>query len=144
MFKRILYPTDFSDVSKKALAYIKQLKESGGERIILLHVIDERQIQAIESFVSEHSEKLTEDIIESVSQEMQSIEKELAQAGFQVESTIEVGNPLREILRVEEEKDVSLIVLGSHGKTNLQEIFLGSVSEKVARRCKKPILIIKR
>jgi nucleotide-binding universal stress UspA family protein len=144
MFKRILYPTDFSDVSKKVLAYIKQLKESGCERIILLHVIDERQIRAIESFVSEHSEKLTRDIIESVSQEMQSIEKELVQAGFQVESRIEKGNPLREILRVEEEEDISLIVVGSHGKTNLEEIFLGSVSEKVARRCKKPILIIKR
>jgi len=144
MFKRILYPTDFSDVSKKALAHIKQLKESGGETVILLHVIDERQIQAIESFVSEHSEKLTKDIIEGVNQEMQSIEKELAQAGFKVESTLEVGNPLREILRIEKEEDVSLIVLASHGKTNLEEIFLGSVSEKVARRCKKPILIIKR
>jgi nucleotide-binding universal stress UspA family protein len=144
MFKRILYPTDFSDVSKKALAFIKQLKESGSETVILLHVIDERQIQAIESFVSEHSEKLTRDIIETISQEMQSIEKELAQAGFQVESILEAGNPLREILRVEKEEDVSLIVLGSHGKTNLEEMFLGSVSEKVARRCKKPILIIKR
>jgi nucleotide-binding universal stress UspA family protein len=144
MFKRVLYPTDFSDVSKKALAFIKQLRESGGEKVILLHVIDERQIRAIESFVSEHTEKLTNDIIESVSQEMESIEKELAQAGFQVESILEVGNPIREILRVEEEEDVSLIVLGSHGKTNLEEIFLGSVSEKVARRCKKLILIIKR
>jgi nucleotide-binding universal stress UspA family protein len=94
--------------------------------------------------VSEHSEKLTNDIMESVSQDMESIEKELAQAGFVVKSRLEIGNPLREILRVEEEEDVSLIILGSHGKTNLEEIFLGSVSEKVARRCKKPILIIKR
>lgn len=144
MFKRILYPTDFSDLSKKALDYIKQLKESGGETVILLHVIDERQIHALESFVSEHAEKLTNEIIESVSQEMQSIENELARAGFKVESRLEVGNPLREILRVEEEEDVSLIIVGSHGKTNLEEIFLGSVSEKVARRCNKPILIIKR
>jgi nucleotide-binding universal stress UspA family protein len=144
MLKKILYPTDFSDVSKKALDYIKQLKECGYETIILLHVIDERQIQAIESFVSEHSEKLTRDIIESVSKEMESIEKELTQAGFQIEPRLEVGNPLREILAVEEEENVSVIVVGSHGKTNLKEIFLGSVSEKVARRCKKPILIIKR
>lgn len=58
-------------------------------------------------------------------------------------SRIEVGIPLREILKVEEE-DVSVIAIGSHGKSNLQEMFLGSVSEKVARKCKKPILIIKR
>lgn len=144
MFKRILYPTDFSDVSKKALDYIKQLKESGGETIILLHVIDERQIRAIESFVSGHADQLERDIMESNSQEMATIEKDLAQAGFHVESRLTVGNPLTEILRVEKEEDVSVIVVGSHGKTNLEEMFLGSVSEKVARRCKKPILIIKR
>ena len=54
------------------------------------------------------------------------------------------GPQLREILRVEEEEDVSVIVIRSHGKSNLQEMFLGSVSEKVARKCKKPILIVKR
>ena len=144
MFKKILYPTDFSDVSKKALNYIKQLKESGCETVILLHVIDERHIQAIERLESEHSEKLVTDIVKIDSQEMESIEKELEQAGFHVESRLQKGNPLREILKVENEEDVSVIVLGSHGKTNLEEIFLGSVSEKVARRCKKPILIIKR
>ena len=144
MFKRILYPTDFSDVSKKALDYIRQLKESGGETVILLHVIDERQIQAIESFVSEHADKLTRDIMESDSLEMEYIEKELAQAGFHVKSRLTVGNPLMEISRVEKEEDVSVIVIGSHGKTNLEEMFLGFVSEKVGRRCKKPILTIKR
>ena len=144
MFKTILYPTDFSDVSKKALDDIRQLKESGGETVILLHVIDERQIQAIESFVSEHADKLARDIMESDSLEMEYIEKELAQAGFHVKSRLTVGNPLMEILRVEKEEDVSVIVVGSHGKTNLEEMFLGSISEKVARRCKKPILIIKR
>ena len=143
MFKRILYPTDFSDVSKKALDYIKQLKESGSETVILLHVIDERQILAIESFISEHSEKLAKDIMESDSLEMEDIKKELEQAGFNVESRLEVGNPLREILSVEKEEDVSVIVIGSHGKTNLEEVFLGSVSEKVARQCTKPILIVK-
>ncbi len=41
MFRKILYPTDFSDVSKNALNYLKQLKESGAEEILVLHVIDE-------------------------------------------------------------------------------------------------------
>ena len=49
-----------------------------------------------------------------------------------------------EILRVDKEEEVSLLVIGSHGKSNLDEIFLGSVSEKVARKCKSPVLIVKR
>ena len=51
---------------------------------------------------------------------------------------------IQEILRVEEEENISAIVMGSHGRSNLQKIFLGSVSEKVARRCKQPVLVVKR
>jgi nucleotide-binding universal stress UspA family protein len=112
--------------------------------IVLLHVIDERHIQAIEHFVSEQTKKLEREILEHVSGEMDTIENELKQNGFVVKSRIEVGIPLSEILRVEEEENVSVIVIGSHGKSNLREMLLGSVSEKVARKCKKPILIIKR
>ena len=45
MFKKILYPTDFSDVSKKALEYLKKLKEAGTKEVIVLHIIDEREIE---------------------------------------------------------------------------------------------------
>ena len=47
MFERILYPTDFSDVSKKALNFIKQLKDAGAKEVVVLHVIDEREIEHI-------------------------------------------------------------------------------------------------
>ena len=89
MFKKILYPTDFSDVSKKA------------------------------------------------------IKDELKKSGFEVKSMIKTGIPMREILKAEEE-NVSVIVIGSHGKSYLEEIFLGFVSEKVSRKCKSPVLIVKR
>jgi nucleotide-binding universal stress UspA family protein len=47
-------------------------------------------------------------------------------------------------LRVEKDEDVSAIVIGSFGVSNLQELFLGSVSEKVIRRCARPVFVIKR
>jgi len=144
MFKTILYPTDFSDVSKKALDYIKQLKEGGAETVILLHVVDQRSIQAIEQYASAQSLKLEKDIMEDATRELQFIERTLKKAGLNVKSRIEIGIPLREILRVEEDEDISVIVIGSHGKSNLEEMFMGSVSEKVVRKCKRPILVIKR
>ena len=144
MFKTILYPTDFSDVSKKALDYIKQLKEGGAETVILLHVIDQRSIQAIEQYASAESHKLEKDIMEGANRELQFIERTLKKAGFKVKSRLVTGVPLREILRVEEEEDVSVTVIGSHGKSNLEEMFMGSVSEKVVRKCKRPVLVIKR
>ena len=48
------------------------------------------------------------------------------------------------ILRAEEEEGVSVVVIGSHGKSNIKEMLLGSVSEKVVRKAKSPVLVVKR
>ena len=144
MFKTILFPTDFSDVSKAALKYIKQLKEGGAETVILLHVIDQRSISAIDQADGVNAPELEREILAGADKEMKEMEKELKETGFKVKTLLQRGFPLREILKVEEEEDVSMIVIGSHGKSNLEEMFLGSVSEKVARKCKKPVLIVKR
>jgi len=144
MFKKILYPTDFSDVSKKAIDYIKQLGKGGSETVIVLHVINQRGMQAIEQYASGNSMEIERKIKDGAKQEIKVIEDELKKSGFKVESMIRTGIPMREILKAEEEENVSVIVLGSHGRSNLEEIFLGSVSEKVSRKCKSPVLIVKR
>lgn len=144
MFKTILFPTDFSDVSKTALKYIKQLKEGGAETVILLHVIDQRSLYALDQTTGMNSLELERGIMAGANEEMKEIEKDLKEGGFKVKTLLQTGFPLREILKVEKEEDVSIIVIGSHGKSNLEEMFLGSVSEKVARKCKKPVLIVKR
>ena len=144
MFKKILYPTDFSDVSKKALDYIKQLKSGGAEEVIVLHVIDERGFHVIEAYSSGNAVKLEMEITEGVEKELKAIGEELERSGLVVKTMAQRGMPVREILRIEKEEDVSVIVIGSHGKSNMEEMFMGSVSEKVARKCEKPILIIKR
>lgn len=144
MFKRILYPTDFSDVSKKAMDYIQQLKDGGAERVLVLHVIDQRGLQALEQYASAKSLELERRIMNDAKQDLQALKDELKKSGFAVETRIERGVPVREILKAEGEENPSVIVIGSHGKSNLEEMFLGSVSEKVARKCKSPVLIIKR
>jgi nucleotide-binding universal stress UspA family protein len=144
MFTRILYPTDFSDVSKKALAYIKQLKEAGTQEVIVLHVIDERQIEAVLLYARGNTCVFVDTMEQEARKEAGAIEKEFRDYGFVASSIVKTGIPLREILKVEEDEKISLIVIGSHGKTNLKEMLMGSVSEKVIRRAKSPVLVIKR
>ncbi len=144
MFKKILYPTDFSDVSKKAIDYIKQLRERGSETVIVLHVINQRGMQAVEQYSPGNSIEIEQRIMDDAKQQIKVIEDELKKSGFKVKSMIKTGIPMREILKAEEEENISFIVIGSHGKSNLEEIFLGSVSEKVSRKCKSPVLIVKR
>jgi nucleotide-binding universal stress UspA family protein len=145
MFEKILYPTDFSDVATKALNYIKKLKDSGAKEVVALHVIDERGIEPIRRLLDQEDfESMKIKRKKEAEQLLKEVTKELSQAGLKVKLRIETGIPFREILRVEAEENVSAVVLGSHGVSNLQEIFLGSVSEKVIRKSRMPIFVIKR
>lgn len=145
MFGKILYPTDFSDVAVKALEYIKKLKDSGAKEVIVLHVNDERGNESVVRILGgSQFNKLNWKKLEETKRKLEDIQKELVDAGLKVKLRVETGIPVREILRVEGEENVSVIVIGSHGRSNLEEIFLGSVSEKVIRKSKQPVLVIKR
>ena len=146
MFERVLYATDFSDMSKKALGYVKQLKEAGAKEVVVLHVIDRGEFArtALDEGGALDIKKLERDMDEHTTREMGQIETKLKKSGMNAKLRIERGVPLRTILMVEEEEDVSVVVLGSHGKGLVQEIFLGSVSEGVIRKSIKPVLVIRR
>jgi nucleotide-binding universal stress UspA family protein len=144
MFERVLYPTDFSDVSRKTLACLKGLAGAGVKEVVVLHVVDERTLKVLEQHaptVAAHYEDVARD---EIREDLKRVVAELQEAGFQVRAMVKLGVPLVEILKAEEEEGVTAIILGSHGRTNLQEVLMGSVSEKVMRRCKKPVLVIKR
>jgi len=144
MFNKILYPTDFSEVSMKALGYIKQLKKGEAREVLILHVIDDRALTAIEASAPGRSKEFESALMEDADRELKSLESELKKTGLKVVTRMVIGNPLQQILKVEKEEDISVIVIGSHGKSNLEEMFMGSVSEKVVRKCEKPILVVKR
>jgi nucleotide-binding universal stress UspA family protein len=125
--------------------YIAKLKEAGGKEVIVLHVIDERAIGDIcLLYASRGSAEMVERIKEEASKEMGKIGARLREEGFEVKLRVERGIPLTEILRVEQEEGVSVIVIGSHGKSNVEEMLLGSVSEKVIRKSERPVLVVKR
>jgi nucleotide-binding universal stress UspA family protein len=144
MFKKILYPTDFSDVSKKALEFVKGLKEAGAEEVLVLHVVDMRHFTGPDVGSALDLAMLEKSMENRATREIEAVEKELTKCGFSVKIRVEDGIPFREVLRIEEEEDVSITVIGSHGKSNLKEILLGSVSETVIRKAKKPVIVVKR
>jgi nucleotide-binding universal stress UspA family protein len=150
MFEKILYPTDFSDVSKKALAFIVGMREAGVKGVVVLRVIDQKRIEYIHgiSWAGRDEIKFFDSVNKQLEQEaldeLKPIKSKLKAAGFTVKLRVEKGVPKLKILEVEKQEDVSVIVLGSHGRSNLAEMLLGSVSEYVIRHCKKPVIVIKR
>ncbi len=143
MFETILYPTDFSDVAQKALVYIDQLKSAGTKKVVIVHVIDSRTMDLLVYAPASYM-TIEKDLREDAESKIEFMKKHLEKSGFSVSVRVEIGIPSNKILKLEEQEDVSLIVLGSHGKSNLKEMFLGSVSESVIRSARKPVLVVKR
>lgn len=140
MFKKILFPTDFSDISKKALEHIKRLKAAGAEEVVALHAIDDRVL-----IEAGYVDTILGQLKDQSQASMAELTRELEDAGLKVQTVIRVGVPFVQILAMEKEiGDFSLLVMGSHGKSNILDAMMGSVAEKVVRKCKTPILIVKR
>ena len=143
MFKKILFPTDFSDVSKKAVKYIKQLKGAGAQEVIILHVIDEKELLVLSRVAGQYLQ-ITAQIEKEVAEEMAAIEADMTTEGFRVTLKVKRGIPFTEIMTTAAEEKASLIAMGSHGRSNIEEMLMGSVSENVIRHARVPLLVINR
>jgi nucleotide-binding universal stress UspA family protein len=143
MFKKILFPTDFSDVSQRAVKYIKQLKGAGAQEVIVLHVIDEKELLVL-SRVPDQYLQITTLMEKEIAKELAVVEADMAAEGFSVKLKVKTGKPFTEIMMTATEEKVSIIVVGSHGKSNIGEMLMGSVSENVIRHAKVPLLVISR
>ena len=150
MFEKILYPTDFSDVSKKALAFIMAMREAGVKEVVVLRVIDQKRTEYTHGISwagkdeIEFFDSVNQQLEQEAVEELRPIKSKLKAAGLAVKLRVEKGVPRLKILEVEKQEDVAAIVLGSHGRSNVAEMLLGSVSEHVIRHCQKPIMVIKR
>lgn len=143
MFTKILYPTDFSRPAQKAIEYIRHLRGAGAQEVIVLHIIDRRGIDDLARFSKRDVVEIQKELDRKALTKLKPILEELKESGFSVSPKIMRGGPCNEIMRVAEEENVSVIVIGSRGIANIEDMVLGSVSYKLIKRSKKPVLIIK-
>jgi nucleotide-binding universal stress UspA family protein len=144
MFDHILYPTDFSEVSLKALNYIKHMKNVGANDVTVLHVIDERSVTLQDDFSGPDSMLIENQLKKYAEEKCNKLVEQLKENGQNATFKITKGVPFLEITKAAEEAGVSLIVIGSHGRSNIKEMLLGSVSENVIRKSAIPLLVVKR
>ena len=134
---KILYPTDFSENALRAFQLLKTCKQEGQKEVILLHVQDTRKL------LPYLKDKMSE--FDRVDRErLAALNRQLAFAGYDVRAELRTGVPFLEINKIAETEDVTLIVLASHGKSNIREALLGSVTEAVAQQHVRPVLIVPR
>lgn len=132
LFEKILFPTDFSFSSERALEFVRALKGAGTKEVVITHVVDDRYLFPYRAKEARRESEIRLEVVK----------KELEERGMKAKVHVPLGAPLVKILRLSEEEDVSLIVLGSHGKGFVREMLLGSVSENIIRQAKRPVLVV--
>jgi universal stress protein A len=135
--KTILHPTDFSKPSEYALRFACALARDYKARLLLLHVVEPPVYYGELGMTV----PLPADFHESLHNRLAHLVP--ADSGIPVETVLVEGGAAREILRVAEEQHCSLIVLGTHGRTGLSRVLLGSVAEDVIRHSRVPVLTLK-
>jgi nucleotide-binding universal stress UspA family protein len=133
--ERILFPTDFSDISMRAFQYVERLVEDGCKKVTLLHIQDKVKIDKYLSDKLNEFNRIDADRLEMRKNQL------IAKGAIEVETKIAYGIPTEEIL-AESHNGYSLIVMGSQGRGFFREIFIGSVSHNIARLSNTSVLLI--
>ncbi len=140
----ILVPIDFSQYGEQALKYACALADKFGAHVHLLHVVDDYYPYIAEAPALSSSR---DDYLGGLrAGALQELEK-LPQADWcpadRVSRSVIVGTPFVEIVRYAKEQDVDLIVVGSHGRSGLAHVLMGSVAERVVRKAPCPVLTVR-
>lgn len=143
--KRILLPTDFSEHSKNALTYACAFAEQFGAELHVIHVVQDLVAMVPEPGLAFPPAG------DYMGELKSSAEKALAafpdaewSKGKKVVRAVIQGPPFVEIIRYAKEHAVDLIVIGTHGRTGLVHVLLGSVAEKVVRKAPCPVLTVRK
>ena len=142
--KKILFPTDFSETSEEAAKYAVSYGKEFGAKVYVLHIVNERIISEglnLPRLVSVAD--LEEEMTKEAKKRLQVLIPKEEAEGLDMETVIVRGEPFLEIIRFAKEKDIDLIIIGTHGRSGFEHIIFGSTAEKVVRKAPCPVLSVR-
>ncbi|EHL31448.1 universal stress protein [Legionella drancourtii] len=138
MYKRVLFATDFDEVGVLAAHKAKKIADENGADLILVHVVEPIPAYAYPGFAGFAEVEMS--IREQAEKELNELAEKL---DVDVKHRfIEFGSTKNEILRVAEERNIDLIVTGSHGKHGLS-LLLGSTANSILHNAQCDVLIVR-
>jgi universal stress protein A len=146
-YSRILVPIDFSECSKQSISYAARFALRNKAALLLLHVFEPSHYPIKGDEVAKPSSELLKaqaDSAEGVAAaSLAKMESELRSRGIEAEAYQREGCPFDEIVKMAKYLKVDLIIIGSHGRTGLAHLLIGSVAERVVEHARCPVLVVK-
>jgi universal stress protein A len=143
MLRKILVPLDFSAHSTQALHYAADLARRYEAKLDLVHVFDIRiysMPDGFPMFAAGQFDQISAELAQLLEKAKRDV---LADGALAVETHMLQGTPEMEILRLATAGDFDLIVLGTHGRTGIKHLLIGSVAERIVRHASCPVFTVK-
>jgi len=140
--KRILVPTDFSEHAEDALKVAAQIAKRNNSEIIILHML-ELPHQANDAILGGISIPESMLFMKKANEMLDEVSARPYLEGIEVTEIVKMDKPIHGIIQISKDHDVDLIVMGSHGSSGVEELLIGSNTEKVVRNSEIPVLVIK-
>lgn len=137
--RKILVPVDFSSYSESTTDYASMIAERFEATLILMHVIESLPYSVTDTLKLIEHRRALETLAGSL---LDNLRDALRARKLAVKTELVWGNPSREILAKARREKTDLIVMGTHGRTGLPHIVLGSVAEKIVRLAEIPVLTV--
>lgn len=131
MFKTIMVPTDGSKNAQKAEDVAISIARNFQAILMVVHIIDEKLIYPFE-VLEEDGKKILERVTLKGKDQ-----------GVNIQQVLIVGNPTHDMAKIVEKTGADMVVIGTHGKSGLQKLLMGSVAENTIKTVKIPVLLVK-
>ncbi|QDX40435.1 universal stress protein [Salarchaeum sp. JOR-1] len=147
MYDRILVPTDGSDVSEVAIEHAVDLAEKYDAEVHALYVVDVDAVsfglgaEQVDRIRQGHLGEM-EEVEQKANDATGAVADAAAERGIDVAEAVRVGQPHAVVADYAEDEDIDLVVIGSHGRSGVRRALLGSVTERVLRSTRKPVLVV--
>lgn len=144
---KILVAIDFSDYSEQTMAYAVNLAGELKAKLIVVNVINQRDVEATEKAALMVSAISVKDFLDEEKEErtkkIENLMKDTTFPDLSVKKVICVGVPFQKLIQSVKDEGVNLVVMGRKGRTNIESVIFGSTAEKMFRHCPVPLLSVR-
>src|SRR5262249_10572008 len=142
--RRVLVPTDFSRCSLTALTYGAEFARRFGAEMTLLNVVQDLALLLPDALLATPvPTPALEQLTASAQQALDALVRDQKLDGITLQKVVRIGAPFVEIISCAKETDTDLIVMGTHGRSGLAHVLLGSVAERVVGKAPCPVLTVR-
>jgi nucleotide-binding universal stress UspA family protein len=131
LFERIMFPTDGSEYAARSEDFVMEIAKKFGSTVVAVYIIDDKLIYPFEVLEDEGKS-----ILNKVTERGQ-VED------VKVEEVLIVGSPTHDMAKIVKKTNSDIVIIGTHGKTGLEKLILGSVAESALKTVKVPVLLVK-